>query len=112
VPADRLPSGFATAFDQATAEYIAAQELDADRPEAHMNLGSLFAREGKPDRAEAELKAALSLDPTFSPAAVNPADLDRRLGRDDEAEAVLRSSLQRSSNSPPSLHALGLLSVR
>ena len=38
-----LPAeGFSAALDRATGEYIAAQELDADRPEAHMNLGLLF----------------------------------------------------------------------
>ena len=108
-----LPAeGFAAALDRAIGEYIAAQELDADRPEAHMNLGLLFARQGSNDRAEAELKIALSLDPTFAPAAVNLADLYRGLGRDTEGEDILRSALQRSPEDPSLLHALGLLMVR
>jgi len=112
VPAGVFPSGLSAAFSRATDEYIAAQEFDADRPEAHMNLGLLFAREGKPDRAEDELKIALSIDPTFAPASVNLADLYRGLGRDPEGEAVLRTALRRSSNDPSLLHALGLLMVR
>jgi Tfp pilus assembly protein PilF len=112
VPAQRFPSVLSAALNHATDEYIAAQELDADRPEAHMNLGLLYAREGNPDPAEAELKTALSLDPTFSPAAVNLADLYRGLGRDQVGEVVLRSALKRSPNDAPLLHALGLLMVR
>ena len=112
VPAEVFPSDLSVAFSRATDEYIAAQEFDADRPEAHMNLGLLFAREGKPDRAEAELKIALSIDPTFAPAAVNLADFYRGLGRDPESEAVLRSALRVSPNDPSVLHALGLLMVR
>jgi Tfp pilus assembly protein PilF len=64
-------------LNHATDEYIAAQELNAERPEAHLNLGLLYARENNLDRADAELKTALSLDPAFAPAAVNLADLYR-----------------------------------
>jgi predicted CXXCH cytochrome family protein len=112
MPADAFPAGLRISFERATDEYIAAQELNADRPEAHMNLGLLFAREGQPDRAEAELKTALSLDPNFAPAAVNLADLYRGLGRDTEGEVVLRSALRRSPDDASLLHALGLLMVR
>jgi Flp pilus assembly protein TadD len=112
VPADALPPGLASSFDRATDEYIAAQEFNADRPEAHMNLGLLYARQGNSGHAAAELRTALSLDPTFVPAAVNLADLYRELGHDAEGEAVLRSALKRSPNDPSLLHALGLLMVR
>jgi Tfp pilus assembly protein PilF len=112
IPADRLPSELTAALNHATNEYISAQQLNADRPEAHLNLGLLFAREGKPDRAEAELKTALSIDPSFSPAAVNLADLYRGLGRDADGEAVLRSALKRSPSNAALLHALGLTMVR
>jgi tetratricopeptide (TPR) repeat protein len=112
VPAGEDPAGFSADLSRATNEYVAAQELDADRPEAHMNLALLFVREGKPDRAEAELKIALSLEPNFAPAAVNLADLYRELGRDAAGEAVLRSALTRSPNEPSLFHALGLLMIR
>jgi tetratricopeptide (TPR) repeat protein len=107
-----LPSDLIATLDRSTNEYIAAQELDADRPEAHLNLGLLFLRERKIDRAEVELKTALSLDPSFGPAAVNLADLYREAGRDSEGEAVLRSVLARSPDDASVLHALGLLMVR
>ncbi len=111
-PAAALRSDVIAALDRSTNEYVAAQELNADRPEAHLNLGLLFLRERKIDRAEAELKTALSLDPSFGPAAVNLADLYRELGRDGEGEAVLRNALERSPDEASVLHALGLLMVR
>jgi predicted CXXCH cytochrome family protein len=111
-PADALPAGAAAALKKATAEYVAAQELNADRPEAHSNLAWLFAREKRLAEAQRELATALSLDPSFTPAAVNLADLDRELGRDAEGERVLRDAIVRSPNDASLQHALGLLLVR
>jgi tetratricopeptide (TPR) repeat protein len=110
--ADATPSDLAAALSRATDEYVAAQELNADRPEAHLNLAVLFVKERKFERAEAELKTALLLDPSFGPAAVNLADLYRELDRDEEGEAVLRRVLERSPDDASVLHALGLLMVR
>jgi tetratricopeptide (TPR) repeat protein len=109
--ADTLPSGVA-ALDRARNEYVAAQELNADRPEAHLDLALLFVGERKFERAETELKTALSLDPSFTPAAVNLADLYREAGRDGEGEAVLHQVLERSPYDAAALHALGLWMVR
>ncbi|MGH8224954.1 MAG: tetratricopeptide repeat protein [Gammaproteobacteria bacterium] len=109
---DTLPPDAATALDNASAEYVAAQSLNADRPEAHLDLAFFFGRQGELDGARSELTTALSLDPTFSPAAVNLADLDRTLGHDDEAAAVLQRAMRHSPNDPSLLYALGLLEVR
>jgi tetratricopeptide (TPR) repeat protein len=107
-----LTARLSTALEHATNEYIAAQELNADRPEAHLNLALLFARKGQIDRAEAELRTAISIDPGFAPAAVNLADLYRERDREDEGEAVLETALRHSPNDASLLHALGLLMVR
>jgi len=112
LPANNLPADVAAAFNRATDEYISAQQLNADRPEAHMNLGLLYARENHLDQAEAELKTALSLDPSFAPGAVNLADLYRAQNRDDEGERVLTDAMSRSPNDASLEHALGLLMVR
>ncbi len=112
VPANNFPGDFAAAFIRATDEYISAQQLNADRPEAHMNLGLLYARENHFDKAEAELKTALSLDPSFAPAAVNLADLYRGQNRDEEGERILQDAIRRSPNDASLEHALGLLMVR
>jgi tetratricopeptide (TPR) repeat protein len=102
----------AAALEQATQEYVAAQELNADRPESHLNLALLFAKQKGALRAEAELKDTLSLDPTFVPAAVNLADLYRSLGQKAESETTLRATLQHSPSDPALLYALGLSMAR
>jgi len=112
LPADNLPSDVAAAFSRATDEYVSAQQFNADRPEAHLNLGLLYARENHFDKAEAELKTALSLDPSFTPAAVNLADLYRGKNRDQDGERVLQEAISRSPNDASLEHALGLLMVR
>jgi predicted CXXCH cytochrome family protein len=112
LPPENLPTEIAAAFNRATEEYVGAQELNADRPEAHMNLGLLYARQNHLDKAEAELKTALSLDPGFAPGAVNLADLYRAQNRDQEGERVLDDALKRSPNDASLEHALGLLMVR
>ena len=112
LPADNFPADVATAFSRATDEYISAQQLNADRPEPHLNLGLLYARQNHFDKAEAELKTALSLEPGFAPAAVNLADLYRAQNRDKEGERVLKDAISRSPNDASLEHALGLLMVR
>jgi len=112
LPADNLPTNVGAVFSRATEEYIDAQQLNADRPEAHMNLGLLYARENHFDQAEDELKTALSLDPSFAPGAVNLADLYRAQNRDDEGERVLKDAISRSPDDASLEHALGLLMVR
>jgi tetratricopeptide (TPR) repeat protein len=111
-PESTMPKDVASAFARATAEYIAAQELNADRPEAHLNLGLLFAKEQHFDHARTELETALSLDPTFSPAAVNLADLDRALGLDADGERVLKDAIARSPDDASLQYALGLALIR
>jgi tetratricopeptide (TPR) repeat protein len=112
VPANNLPADVASALGRATDEYISAQQLNADRPEAHMNLGLLYARQNRFDEAEAELKTALSIDPSFAPGAVNLADLYRAQNRDAEGERVLTDAISRSPDDAPLEEALGLLMVR
>src|SRR5262249_9507421 len=73
-------------LERAVEEYVAAQELNADRPESHLDLALLSARRKNVAAAEAQLKEALSLDPTFVPAAVNLAGLYRSLGREPDGE--------------------------
>ncbi len=111
-PADVLPADDATALREATGEYIAAQEFNADRPEAHLDLALLFAREKQYGKVESQLRDALSLEPSFVPAAVNLADLYRALGRDADGERVLDDAIARSPRDASLQHALGLLLIR
>lgn len=112
LPAGALSPADRGALERATGEFVAAQELNGDRPEAHLNLANLAMHQQRSDAAESELKSALALDPAFAPAAVNLADLYRMVGRDRDAEPVLREALARSPKNPALSYALGLVMVR
>lgn len=109
---DVLPSGVALALNNSVDEYILSQEFNADRPEAHLNLGLIYAKEQDLAKAESDLKIALSLDPAFGPAAVNLADLYRGQNRDTDGERILRDASSRSPDDASLQQALGLLMVR
>jgi predicted CXXCH cytochrome family protein len=111
-PTDQLSAAERATFDRANAEFVAAQKLNADRPEAHAALGGFHARRGETNEAETEFQAALRLSPAYGPAAANLADVYRHLGRDADAESVLRKALQASPNDAGLHHALGLTLVR
>jgi Flp pilus assembly protein TadD len=111
-PLDRLSPVDQQRFNEATTEFVAAQRLNADRPEARSALGAFFLARGQAADSEAELEAALKLRPGYAPAIVNLADLYRLTGRDAEGEAVLRDGLARSPQSASLHHALGLALVR
>jgi len=100
------------ALEAALEEYRAAQLFNADRPEAHMNLGVLHAQRGEASAAEVEYESALELGPWLLPAYINLADLRRMQGRDADGERLLRRALELSPDDPDVLHSLGLLLVR
>jgi Flp pilus assembly protein TadD len=112
VPTASQPPADRAQFERAEAEFIAAQRLNADRPEARATLGNFLARRGRTDEAEAEYKAALRLSPQYAPAAVNLADLYRQLGRDPDGETVLRTAVVASPQDAGLHHALGLTLTR
>jgi Tfp pilus assembly protein PilF len=112
VPDIIQPLGDRQRFDAAAADFIAAQRLNADRPEARSTLAGFYARRNQPADAEKEYRAALRLSAQFTPAAINLADLYRELGRDAEGEEVLRRAIAVSPRDAGLHHALGLASVR
>jgi predicted CXXCH cytochrome family protein len=112
VPTASQPPADRERFERASAELIAAQRLNADRPEARSALGTFLARRGRPNEAETEYQAALRLSPQYAPAAINLADLYRLLGRDGEGESVLRAAVAASPRDAGLHHALGLALTR
>jgi predicted CXXCH cytochrome family protein len=101
-----------SAFGAAYLELYAAEMVESDRPEAHLNLGLLDIRRRQPDAADAEYRTALALDPNFVPALVNLADLDRMRGQDQQGVDELRKALTVEPDNADVHHALGLLLVR
>jgi predicted CXXCH cytochrome family protein len=107
-----LTPALQSAFVKATAELIVAENVDADRPEAHLNLGLLEMRRGDAAKADVEYRTALRLDPSFVPAMVNLADLDRARGMDGQGAELLRKALAIEPDNADVLHSMGLLLVR
>lgn len=101
-----------TAFAAAYLELYDAEMTDADRPEAHLNLGLLETRLRHSAEADAQYQTALRLDPNFTPALVNLADLDRMRGRNEESVGLLRRALAIDPNNADIRHSLGLALVR
>ena len=112
VPSPQLTPEQWRARDAVNEEYVNAQMVNADRPEAHFNLGALWALLGNAGDARQAYETALSLDPTFSPAAVNLANLAQAAGDETRADAVLRKALERNPSEAALHHALGLSLVR
>lgn len=100
----------------AVAEYERAQMENADQPGAHINVGNMYASQGRVSDAEAAYQAAVRLDPGFAPAYVNLADLKSRSGENALAIAVLRTGLesqrQASTQTAALHHFLGLALIR
>ena len=99
-------------FLGAVEEYRSAQMANAERAEAHLNLGWLEASQGDPVAAERHYKVAIERDPRFVPAYVNLADLYRSQGRESEGEEQLRHVLEIEPETAEVHHSLGLLLVR
>jgi predicted CXXCH cytochrome family protein len=111
-PAERLRGEDGARLARALDEYVAAQRVNADRPEHRVNLGMLYLRQQRFADAEAELATARRLDPAFAPAEVGLAEVYARQGHDRDGEAVLRAALARLPESAELHHALGLNLVR
>ncbi len=112
VPTASQPAADRERFARAAAEFVAAQRLNADRPEARSGLGNFYARRRLFAEAEAEYKAALKLSPQYAPASINLADLYRQTGRDGDGESTLRTAISASPGDAGLHHALGLTLTR
>ena len=112
MPAAHQPPADREKFERAAAEFVAAQRLNADRPESRSRLGNFYARRGLAAEAEAEYRAALRLSRDYAPGAINLADLYRQLGRDSDGESVLRAAIAASPRDAGLHYALGLALTR
>jgi tetratricopeptide (TPR) repeat protein len=109
---DLLPSAAAARFRDAAAEYRAAHENSADRPESLTHLGDFELAMGKVDGALAYYREALAVAPSSAVVRANLADIYRAIGNEAEAERVLREGLDLQPANAALLHALGLLLAR
>ena len=112
VPSELWSSQQASLLEQVLAEYRQSQQVNADRPEAHLNLGVLHQQLGELEEAERAYQRALSMVPSSVPVRINLADLYREQNRDQEGETLLRQALVISPDDGDVYHSLGLLLVR
>jgi Flp pilus assembly protein TadD len=111
-PSASLDLGQSTLLTKAVGEYITSQRGNADRPQAQVNLGNLYARMGEAGQAEAAYGEALLLDKRFVPAYTNLADLYRQTGREADARESLEQGLTVAPDQGALHHAYGLALVR
>lgn len=112
VPVGQLLGEQLTVYKRAASEYINSQRVNADRPEAQLNLGNYYAVKNEFEKSELAYKTAIKLDDTFVPAYINLADLHRAQQNDAEAENILRKVIGLSPANASASYALGLLYVR
>lgn len=112
LPAEQLPAQVQQQLAQGIQEYIEVQAFNAERPETQLNLGTLYAEQGRNQDAELAYRKAITLQPKYIPAYVNMAQLLSRSQREHEAEGFLRSGLALNPASADLYHVLGLSLVR
>jgi predicted CXXCH cytochrome family protein len=100
------------AFQRAAAEYEASLRHNADRPQARVALGTLYARMKRNAEADASFRSAIELDPAHVPAYLEFADAFRAIDRDADAARVLREGLEHAPYDATLHQALGLALVR
>jgi len=99
-------------FGAVLEEYVEGQQFNADRPEAHVNLGSLYLVRGDAVGAEAAYRKAQAIDPAFVPAWVNLADLQRAKGDEEASRATLLAGLEAVPGDATLRHSMGLSLAR
>lgn len=99
-------------FARALTEYLDSWPLNADRAEAHVELGNLLVDLGDLDAAELAYARAVELNPDFSATYINWCDLLRRRGDEPGCAVKLRAGLERAPDSAELHHALALAHVR
>jgi predicted CXXCH cytochrome family protein len=97
------------AFERALQEYQELQLSLADTPEAHLNLGVMYADQQQLQQAEQAYREALRLAPEFMPARVNLANLYNRMGRNHDAEEQFREALELAPEMGELYYSFGLL---
>lgn len=90
-------------LDEALAVYAGLARAHPDMPEAHLNVGTLYARQEKWPEAEVALVKTLSLAPDNRQARVLLATVHSRQGRTAEAQAEMEK-LRTENPGDPLLH--------
>jgi tetratricopeptide (TPR) repeat protein len=112
VPVGELEDEQLSIYLNAVDEYIESQTVNAERPEAHLNLANYYVARGEAARAENALNKAIELEDVFMPAYINLADFYRMQGEDARAYKVLSQAKLLAPDNADVRHAIGLALVR
>jgi tetratricopeptide (TPR) repeat protein len=93
-------------------EYEKSLRVNADRPEALVQLGVLYSVQGRYLDAQQAYQRAIKLDDQFNAAYVNLADLFAQQNQETEARTILKQGLAVLPADPDLNHALGLSLIR
>jgi tetratricopeptide (TPR) repeat protein len=97
---------------RAITDYEKSLKVNADRPEAMVELGVFYSVQRRYLDAEQAYQRAIDLDNHFNAAYVNLADLFAQQQREAEGRAILKQGLTVLPNDPDLHHALGLSLIR
>lgn len=112
VPAGQLEAEQLSIYTIASNDYIDSQEVNADRPEAQLNLGNFYLAKKQLDKAEEAYDKSIDLDDAFVPAYINLADLYRVKSSETSAEKLLRKAIKIAPENADAYYALGLSLIR
>lgn len=112
VPVGELEGEQLSIYTNASNDYVDSQEVNADRPEAQLNLGNFYLAKNQLEKAEEAYDKSIELDDTFVPAYINLADLYRLNKKDAVAEKTLRRAIAVAHDSADANYALGLSLIR
>jgi Flp pilus assembly protein TadD len=112
VTAAQLPAKSREALERAFAEVEQSFDVNASRPESHVERSAFELARGRLAEAEVALRTARRLQPCLAEALLNLADLNRQRGDEAAAERAIRDALVCDPQSAAAHHALGLWLVR
>ena len=83
--ADARLSGFdRNMLNDGINEYLQAQIYNADHPAANLNMGAVYAIQGRFSEAESAYQRAINIEPGYVFAYINLADLYRQQGKEEK----------------------------
>jgi tetratricopeptide (TPR) repeat protein len=112
IPVGQLKAEKLAQYNRAAKEYVKSQTVNAERPEAQLNLGNYYAVKGDFSKSINAYKKAIRLEDVFIPAYINLSDLYRKQKNDVGAEKVLRAAIKAVPVSADAHYALGLSLIR
>ena len=101
-----------SAYDDALADFTAAQKRDMKRPAPYLGIALVHAAAGHSKEAHAAYERYLKLAPDDATARYNYGLVLLETGADDKAAAALRGALAANPQNADAMNALGLAQLR